>query len=35
MLKKDLSYLHDNYAVVPTDYASNNMIFVCKSHIIT
>ena len=31
---KCLSSLHDNYAIVPADKASNNIVFVCKSYYI-
>ena len=31
---KTLSYLHDNYVIVPADKAHNNMVFVCKRHYI-
>ena len=27
-----LSSLHDKYVVVPADKASNNIVFICKSH---
>jgi hypothetical protein len=29
---KCLSSLHDKYAIVPADKASNNIVFVCKSY---
>lgn len=29
---KELSLLHENYVIVPADKASNNWVFVCKSH---
>jgi hypothetical protein len=29
---KCLSSLHDRYAIVPADKASNNIVFVCKSY---
>ena len=29
---KHLSFLHDKYVIVPVDKASNNIVFVCKSH---
>ena len=31
---KCLSSLHDKYAIVPADKASNNIVFVCKSYYI-
>ena len=27
----ELSSLHDNYVVVPTDKASNNIVLICKA----
>ena len=30
----ELADIHDKYAIVPADKASNNIVFVCKAHYI-
>ena len=32
MLLSTFPYLHDKHVVIPSDMASNNIVFVCKSH---
>lgn len=33
-VKKELARLHDQFVMVPTEKARNNIVFVCKSHYI-